>query len=441
MADFRQLNRRELLLYLGQGLAVLPLVGTCGCTSCGGSSRGGGGTQPPASGITEQQLLDDIASSAFQFFWNEAPAGTGMIKDRALAGGNDTRTVSSIASTGFGLTAFCIADQRQLMPTQQLKDRVTTTLNYILNTLPHQNGFFYHFVDMNTGARAFNSELSSIDTALLLCGVLTARAYFNDANITSLATQIYNRVNWPWMLNGGTAFSMGWKPESGFLSSRWDTYCELMMIYLLAIGSPTYPVPASTWDAFTRPTLNYQGISYITTSAPLFIHQFSHAWFDFRNKKDAYANYYDNSIKATQAHKAFCLSLSGNYSDYTDSLWGITSSDSANGYVAWGGPPQMGPIDGSIVPCAAAGSLPFASTDCLKVLRNIRDTYPAAWKKYGFVDAFNPLRNWYNPDVIGIDVGITMLMAENYRTQFVWQTFMKNPEAVAAMNKVGFQPV
>mgnify|MGYP005812607061 CR=1 FL=1 len=364
-----------------------------------------------------------------------------MVKDRALADGNDTRTVSSVASTGFGLTALCIADQRQLLPTEQIKARVTATLTFILNNLAQQNGFFYHFVDMNSGVRAFNSEVSTIDTSLLLCGVLTARQYFNDPTITNLANQIYNRVDWPWFLNGGTAFSMGWTPESGFLASRWDTYCELMMIYLLAIGSNTYPVPASAWDAFSRPTLTFQGTTYITTTAPLFIHQFSHAWFDFRNKKDAYANYFDNSVKATQAHKAFCLSLNNSFSDYTDNLWGITSSDSSGGYVAWGGPPSMGPIDGTVVPCATGGSLPFVSSDCLKVLRYIRDHYPSAWHKYGFTDAFNPLKNWYNPDVIGIDVGITMLMAENYRTQFVWQTFMKNPEVISAMNKVGFRQV
>lgn len=436
MIDFNGLSRRELLVYLGRGLAALPLIGATGCTSCGGSSNS---VTPPTAGITEQQLLDDITKTAFQFFWNEAPASTGMVKDRALADGNDTRVASSIASTGFGLTALCIADQRQLLPTQQIKDRVITTLNFILNNLQHEHGFFYHFVDMNTGARTFNSEVSSIDTSILLCGVLTARQYFNDATISNLATQVYNRVDWPWMLNGGTALSMGWNPENGFIHSRWDTYCELMMIYLLAIGSTTNPLPASSWDAFTRPTLTYQGITYITTTAPLFIHQFSHAWFDFRNKKDAYTNYYDNSIKATQAHKAFCLSLNGTYSDYTENLWGITASDSSGGYVAWGGPPAMGPIDGSIVPCATAGSIPFVPADCLKVLRYIRDHYPTAWRKYGFVDAFNPLRNWYNPDVIGIDVGVSMLMAENYRNQFVWQTFMKNPEVVSAMNKVGFQ--
>lgn len=359
------------------------------------------------------------------------------MKDRALAAGNDSRTVSSIAATGFGLTALCIGHKRGYGDATQIKDRVTTTLDYLLNQLFHQNGFFYHFIDMNTGARAFNSEVSSIDTAILLCGVLTCRQYFQDAQIQSLATQIYDRVNWTWMLNGGTTFSMGWTPESGFITARWDTYSELMMLYMLGIGATNNAVPASSWDAIARPIFNYQGLTYITNLfAPLFIHQYSHAWIDFRNKQDKYANYFNNSVTATQAHKAFCLSLQGQFSDYKSNQWGITASDSVNGYTAWGGPPQMGAIDGTIVPCAAGGSLPFAPSDCLAVLRNIRTAFPRTWQRYGYVDAFNPLSNWYDPDVIGIDVGITMLMAENQRSQFVWNTFMTNPEIQKALGLV-----
>jgi hypothetical protein len=284
-----------------------------------------------------------------------------------------------------------------------------------------------------------SSEVSSIDTSLLLCGVLTARQHFNaNAQIVSLATQFYNRVNWPWMLNGGTTLSMGWLPESGFIAARWNHYCELMMIYLLGIGSPTYPLSPNTWQAWTRPLYTYQGISYISGGDPLFTHQYSHAWFDFRNKHDAYADYFQNSVKATQAHKLFCLSLQSQFPDYVDALWGITSSDSANGYVAWGGPPAMGPIDGTVVPCAAGGSVPFDSVDCLKVLRNMRGNFAQGWGKYGFTDAFNPLTNWWNSDVLGIDQGITMLMAENQRTGFVWSTFMANPEAQTAMQLAGF---
>lgn len=431
------LSRRELLARFGSALLAFPLLNVAVLnTSCGGSNSGGNSGPPP---LTDDQFLDEIEQAIFLYFWEQASSTTGQVKDRAFAAGNDTRTVSSIAATGFGLTALCIADQRGYRASADIVARVQATLNFVLNQLPNQNGFFYHFVDMNTGARAFNSEVSSIDTAILLCGILTCRQHFQDQQITDLATQIYQRVNWPWMLNGGSTFSMGWTPENGFIPTRWDTYSELMMLYLLAIGATVNPVPASTWQAFARPSLTYQGLTYITNlSAPLFIHQYSHAWFDFRNRQDAHANYYDNSITATQAHKLFCLSLASQFSDYSNNVWGITASDSVNGYVAWGGPPSMGPIDGSIVPCAAGGSIPFLSSDCIAVLRNIKSGFPRAWQRYSFVDAFNPLTGWYDTDVIGIDLGITMLMAENQRTGLVWSTFMKNPEAVAAMSAVGF---
>lgn len=435
----KKLSRRDLLRYSGRAAMAWPAMNVASAlVSCGGGPSSSPPPSPPP--VSDDEFLDQVQRAAYLFFWEQASASTGQVKDRALAGGNDTRTVASIAATGFGLTALCIGHKRGYGDTTQIQERVAATLGYVLNQLPEVNGFFYHFVDMNTGARAFNSELSSIDSSILLCGILTCRQYFQDAQIQSVAKQIYDRVNWQWMMNGGTAFSMGWTPEKGFLASRWDTYCELMMIYLLGIGSTTFPVLASSWDAFTRPTLDYQGVNYITNlNAPLFIHQYSHAWFDFRNKSDKYANYFDNSIRATQAHKLFCESLHGQFSDYQPDLWGISASDSQHGYVAWGGPPAMGPIDGSIVPCAAGGSLAFAPSDCLTVLRNIRAKYPVAWQRYGFVDAFNPLNAWYDPDVIGIDVGITMLMAENKRSQFVWNTFMKNPEVQAALQAVNLK--
>jgi hypothetical protein len=303
------------------------------------------------------------------------------------------------------------------------------------------NGFFYHWFDMNTGQRAWNSEVSCIDTTILLCGVLTCRQHFLDPQIQTLATELYQQIDWQWMLNGGSTFAGAWTPESGFTPWRWDTYSELMMMYLLAIASPTYPIPASSWNQIARPLLTYDGLTYITNySAPLFIHQFSHAWFDFRNVQDAYANYFNNSAIATQAHKLFCLSLGGQFQDYQNNLWGISSSDSQNrGYQSWGGPPMMGAIDGSIVPSAVAGSLPFASAACMPVLRNICSKYPQAWQRYGFVGAFNPLTGWYDSDVVGIQAGITMLMAENERTGFVWNTFMANSEAKSALSAVGFR--
>jgi len=390
---------------------------------------------------THEQLLDDIQGATFDFFWNEASPTTGQVKDRALANGNDLRKMSSVAATGFGLTGLCIADHRGYGKSAEIRERVRKTLRFVVNQMPHEHGFFYHFIDMETGKRWEKCEVSSIDSSLLLCGVLTARQYFADQEIQDSATKIYERVDWPWMLNGESTFSMGWTPESGFLKARWEHYCELMMIYLLAIGSPAHPVSPGTWNAWTRPKITYQGIDYISGNDPLFTHQYSQAWYDFRNKRDAYANYFENSVKATKAHKLFCLSLHDKFPGYGEDLWGISASDYVGGYTAWGGPPSQGPIDGSIVPCATGGSLPFLFDDCIRVLRTIRGHYgQKAWTRYGFVDAFNPLTGWYDSDVLGIDLGITMLMAENYRTGFVWETFMKNAEARSAMQKAGFRP-
>jgi hypothetical protein len=433
-------TRREILGYSARAALAFPAAGfAAAMMSCGGSPAVTGTTPPPVTlPPSDDAFLDQIQQAIFLYFWEQASPTTGLVKDRALAAGDDSSTVASIAATGFGLTALCIGASRGYGDATQIQTRVTNALTFLLNQFANVNGFFYHFVDMNTGERVWSSEVSSIDTSILLCGVLTCRQYFQDAQIQSLASQIYDRVNWPWMLNGGPTFSMGWTPENGFITTRYDTYCELMMLYLLAIGSTTNPVPASAWNAFSRPIFTYQGLTYITNlSAPLFIHQYSHAWFDFRNKSDQYTNYFNNSVTATQAHILFCQSLQSQFNDYQQNVWGITASDSVNGYVVWGGPPSMGPIDGSIVPCAAGGSLPFLSSDCIAVLRNIRTLYPLVWQRYGFLDAFNPLTGWNDSDVLGIDAGITMLMAENQRTGFVWNTFMANPEAQNAFAAVG----
>jgi hypothetical protein len=285
----------------------------------------------------------------------------------------------------------------------------------------------------------WDSEVSSADTAILLCGVLTCRQHFQDKDIVELAQAIFDRVDWTWLSEDTTLLAHGWTPEFGFIPSRWDFYSELMMLYLLGMGSSSHPLNSEAWFAWKRTTFEYDGLRYIGSFAPLFVHQYSQAWFDFRNKRDRFADYFKNSIIATDAHRIFCLGLNAQFSDYSNALWGITASDSERGYVVWGGPPAMGPIDGTIVPAAAGGSLPFLPGETMRVLRTIHDHYPKAWCRYGFVDAFNPLRNWYDTDVIGIDIGITMLMAENARTGFVWETFMKNPEAHRGMEIAGFK--
>ena len=249
---------------------------------------------------------------------------------------------------------------------------------------------------------------------------------------------MFERADWPWFLNGKQTLSMGWKPESGFLKSHWDHYCELMLINLLGLGSPTHPLAPETWRAWSRPEREYEGERYVWSPAPLFVHQFSHAWFDFRNRPDAGTDWFANSVAATRAHLKWSLRRREKFPRWSEDLWGVTSSDSAKGYVAWGGPPDSGPLDGTIAPCAAAGSLPFLPAECLRTLRHQREAHGARiWKRYGFVDAWNPDNGWVNPDVIGIDVGITALMAANLREGFVWRTMQRDEAVQRGLRRAG----
>jgi hypothetical protein len=305
--------------------------------------------------------------------------------------------------------------------------------------MPTHRGFYYHWANLSTGERIWDAEVSSIDTAILLCGVLTCREYFKHPEITRLSNLIFNRVDWTWVAEDTSLLSHGWTPESGFLPYRWDYYSELVMMYLLGLGSSTHPLTPATWGAWKRNTFEYAGQRYIGSYAPLFVHQYPQAWFDLRGKRDHYTDYFKNSQICTEVHRRFCLDLASQFPDYSNDLWGISASDSQHGYVVWGGPPEIGPIDGTVVPSASGGSLPFLPEATLRVLKNIKKNYGRAWSRYGFVNAFNPLKNWYDTDVIGIDTGITMLMAENLRTGFVWQTFMKSREAQHGLQRAGFQ--
>jgi len=441
----KAVSRRRLLrsaLFSAMGLPLLqratfPLFGAAEAQAANQSQASGSAPFSPE----DDQLLDEIEKANFQYFWEQGNPQTGLVKDRANArASSDNSIVASIAATGFGLTALAIGHQRNFVSLNDARERVLATFRFLWKKLPTHRGFFYHFANINTGERVWDSEVSSVDTAILLCGILTCRQHFErHSEITNLAYEIFNRVDWSWLSEDTSLLPQGWTPEIGFLPYRWDYYSELMMMYLMGLGSFTHPLPAETWNAWKRTVFEYDGLRYIGSFAPLFVHQYSQAWFDFRGKRDKYADYFDNSRIATQAHRLFCLELSKRFSDYSEELWGITASDSQNGYVVWGGPPAMGPIDGTVVPAASGGSLPFLPQDCMRVLRTIRSRYPNAWCRYGFVDAFNPLTNWYDTDVIGIDTGITMLMAENVRTGFVWNTFMKNPEAKRGMERAGFQ--
>jgi hypothetical protein len=386
----------------------------------------------------DDQFLNDLESANFLFFWEQASPKTGMVKDRCNVQKTDEGIVASIAATGFGLTALCIAEKRGFISRGTALERVFTALRFLWKKVPHHRGFFYHFANINTGERVWDSEISSVDTAILLCGILTCREHFRHPDVVQLANLIFSRVDWTWLSEDTALLPHGWTPEIGFLPNRWDYYSELMMMYLLGLGSAAHPLKEGAWTAWKRLIFEYEGMRYIGSYAPLFVHQYSQAWFDFRGKRDKYADYFQNSVVASEVHRRFCIELGNQFPTYSDDLWGITASDSGKGYVVWGGPPAFGPIDGTAVPSASAGSLPFIPQASMRVLRSIRSKYGTAWCKYGFVNAFNPLKNWYDPDVIGIDTGITMLMAENLRTGFIWNTFMKTPEAQRGMQRAGF---
>ncbi|HVW85847.1 MAG TPA: glucoamylase family protein [Bryobacteraceae bacterium] len=381
-----------------------------------------------------ERLLDDVQRRAVRYFYYEADPYTGLVKDRARNSyEEDRRIVASIAATGFGLSALATGDRRGYIPRSVALERVERTLEHLAR-METQQGFYYHFIDMRTGDRAWNCEISSVDTSWLLCGLIHARAHFDTSKIDRLANEILDRVNWKWMLNESDTLSHGWTPESGFLPYRWDSYSELMAMYLLALGSKTNPIPARSWDAWRRPTRTYAGLKWIDSDTPLFTHQYSHAFFDFRQRRDKYANYFQNSRLATEAHRIHCVSLAKQFPWYSNSLWGVTASDSRIGYSPWGGFDSRPAYDGTVVPCAAAGSLPFLPEPCMTVLETTFDKFGSrVWGRYGFSDAFHPHANWTSPDVIGIDLGISLLMAENYRTGSVWDAMMSTDEAKRGM--------
>ncbi|CAN5817282.1 glucoamylase family protein [soil metagenome] len=398
----------------------------------------------------DDTFLEDLERRAFQFFWEHSDAKTGLTLDRARTNGDapkrgeDHFQVASIASTGFALTSYCVAAERKWITPEQAKEKTRRTLDFFANRAFQKNGWFYHWLDQKSGERRWRSEVSSIDTALLLGGVLSVRQCFaGDAEIVRLATKIYERVDFPWMLNSDDdLLSHGWRPETGFIVNRWHDYSEQAMLYLLGIGSPTRSIRWQSWYAWKREFVEYKNYKYLAAVSPLFIHQFSHAWVDFRNKRERYLNfsvdYFENSVTATYAQRQFFIDvLSEEFPLYTANIWGLTASDSTKGYVAWGAPPRHEATDGSVVPCAPAGSLMFAPEITLLALKEMKRRYgDKIYGRYGFTDAFNPHTGWINQDVIGIDVGITLLSAENLRSGSVWRWFMQNAEIKNALTRV-----
>ncbi len=423
----------------------------------------GASTARAAIPSTTDAILDSLQYGAFRYAWDESNPVNGLIRDRSTPG-----SPSSIAAQGFGFSAICIGVDHGWVSRSAAAARVLTALQTYWNgpqgtatsgTIGYK-GLFYHFLDMNSATRTWSSELSTIDTALLLAGILDARQYFDGADptevqIRALADAIYQRVDWTFVQSCSppccTAIWMGWKPESGFSGfGLWFGYNEAMILYLLAIGSPTHPIVGcswSTWCAGYVWTTQY-GYSYIRFP-PLFGHQYSHCWVDFRYQQDPYTagqgiTYFENSRRATYAQRAYCIANPGGFAGYGANLWGLTASDDPPPpplYIAHGAPPAEND-NGTITPTAPISSIPFAPEIVIPVIENLWNNYKSQlWGPYGFRDAFNLQLNWWATDVLGIDQGPIIIMIENYRTERVWSRFMQSPEIQNDHQHAGFTPV
>jgi hypothetical protein len=400
--------------------------------------------QVAAISLPDRAFVEDLEHRSFAYFWEQADHGTGLVLDRARVDGGrakgPSRDIASTAATGFGLTAICIGAERGWITKQEAADRVRATLQFFAHKADQEHGWFYHWMDVSTGERKWDSETSSIDTAFLLAGILTAAQYFSsDPEISSLAKEIYERVDFQWMLDGDAMLlSHGWIRGKGFLKYKWDTYCELGLLYVLAIGSPTHPISPDSWYAWQRPFYQYGKYEFIS-GGPLFTHQYSQAWIDFRNRRDrGFLDFFLNSVNATRANQQYSLNL-GLPNTFGPAIWGITASDGPKGYRIYGEIKAFDPVDGTVAPAAAAGSLMFTPDISIPALQAIREHFgDRVFGRYGFVDGYNPTLGWFDTDVVGIDAGITLLSAENLLTGNVWRWFMANGSASRSLQLIGF---
>jgi hypothetical protein len=381
----------------------------------------------PASELSTKdlELLTKIERDTLQYFIHFSDKVTGLTKDSSRAG-----SPSSVATTGFALAAYAIGASRGWITRDYAYARILAALQTLRYKAAHQEGFFYHFLDNRTGKRVWGSEASSIDTALAVAGALLATQYYPGTEVEKLAREIYERVNWKWMMNGSDFICMGWTPESRFLPYYWDSYNELMILMALATGSPTFPVPPGAWERWLRPEGDYNGhkVIYASTGS-LFTYQFSHAFIDFRGLDDRGINFFENSREATLANRDYSMSFAGKYKGYSGSSWGLSASVGPGGYKAYGGKPGGGLQDGTIAPYAAISSIVFTPEFSTQAARFFFDSYQEKlYGNFGFKDAFNPDKGWWATEYLGIDQGITLLMLENYlNKEAVWKKFMGLP--------------
>jgi len=389
----------------------------------------------------EETLLNEIEEKAFRFFEEHHNPHNGLVRDSAPNRSNTASNApASIAATGFALTVYPVAVERGWMNRAVAHALTVRTLEFFLNQAPQHKGFFYHFLNFETGERAGRSELSPIDTALFLSGALFAAEYFDDARIRDLVRKLYERIDFPWMLNKGKTLALAWHPETGFSKHRWDHFDESLLLYVLAIGSPGFPIPAESWKEIFRPVGSYRDYRMIQMP-PLFTHQYPHIWLDLRGQNDGFADYFENSVNASRANRAFCIDQSSKFAGYGPDHWGLSASEGPAGYRAYGAPPGWTVFhDGTIAPTACGSSIVFTPEESIACLKDLRHHYAdTMWGPYGFSDAMNMSKGWFSPNVLAIDQGPLLLMIENYRTGMIWK-FMKQSELIQmALKKIGFR--
>lgn len=467
-------------------LSFLALVTmTAAGWGCGGDEDRVSGPPPPSNGaLTQRELafIDTLEERTFRWFWETTPETTGLTPDRW-----PNPPFSSIAAIGFALTAYPIGAERGWVTRGETAERTLTTLQFLWG-LPQGSedsgvagyrGFFYHFLETGSGLRFGTTELSTIDTSLLLAGILLGQSYFDgegptETSIRELADSLYRRVEWDWAQPRPPLVALSWRPGQGFSGHDWRGYNEAMIVYILALGSPTHAIEPEAWTAWTS-TYDW-GSAYGRPHvgfAPLFGHQYSHVWIDFRDIQDDYMagrgiNYFENSRRATVLQREYAKANPDGWRGYNEQIWGLTASDGpANVTLTldgrqrqfrtyWARGVSFTSIrdDGTIAPTAAGGSIPFAPEIAVRAVVAMRDKYrDALFTEYGFYDAFNatftdadaathgsvhPVLGWVDTDYIGIDQGPIVAMIENYRSELVWDVMKRNPYILEGLRRAGF---
>ncbi len=443
MQDSLKINGASILIrfFLKTLARTMAIAGVLGAVASSSSS------QPRKSQtVADSHLLNEVEHRAFLFFWQQSGRTTGLTLDRASnVEPYKKYTVASIASTGYALAALPIAVSHHWITNREAYQRALLTLNFVVNKLPSVHGWYYHFIDINTGARQWKCEVSSIDTALLLQGALIDSAFWPHSAVERLAGRLYSNIDWHWMLtNGGLyphklVFSMGWHPETGFIKSNWDSYCELMTLLLPSLGAPRNAPPAAIWMAWKRPRVTYHGLTTLT-GGPIFLHEMAQEFYDFNKQRDrAGYNYFVSARHGILINREFCIDNSSKFPSMGPNFWGLNASDAPDGYDAFGAP--GGPIDGTVSPTGAVAAIQTSPKLAIDAAKYIYATYhKEAWGRYGFADALNPSRSWFDHDVIGIDLGMAMLAIENARTGLVWKLEQSLPSTRRAFTRAGFRP-